>query len=414
MESYVKNLAAIALCFGLESISGAQDAPATLAPDQQKPADATAAPPALAALTTPAITGPLQASPPLVFDAGPVGRLDLNGIVSGMGLWQGHPVSGDSPAHGDLSNAQIFLQKTEGWLQFYLQAGVYNIPALGTPFLSSSKALTDFWGPVPVGYLKLQAGKSTSFEIGALPTLMGAESTFTFQNMNIERGLLWNQENAVNRGIQVNQTVGKFTASLSWNDGFYSNRYSWLSGSLTYANGPHSLAFEGMGNLSQTQFQNLTTPVQNNGSMYAVVYTYSKGPWMIQPYWQYSSVPRNPTIGIVKGASTNGGAILLSRAIKNGFFLAGRWEYISSTGSPAEQSVNLEYGPGSAATSLTVTPTFQHAGFFVRGEFSFVHATSYTPGYAFGPQGTEANQARAMAEIGFLFGNNLTERKSKP
>ena len=88
--------------------------------------------------------------------------------------------------------------------------------------------------------------------IGALPTIMGAESTFTFQNMNIERGLLWNQENAVNRGIQVNQAFGKVTGSLSWNDGYYSNRYFWLSGALTYVSGPHSIVFSGMGNLGQT------------------------------------------------------------------------------------------------------------------------------------------------------------------
>ena len=50
---------------------------------------------------------------------------------------------------------------------------------------------------------------------------MGAESTFTFQNMNIERGLLWNQENAVNRGVQVNHTLGKLTASLAWTDGYH-------------------------------------------------------------------------------------------------------------------------------------------------------------------------------------------------
>ena len=105
-------------------------------------------------------------------------------------------------------------------------------------------------------FVKLQAGKNTSFEIGALPTLIGAEYTFSFENMNIERGLLWNQENAVNRGIQVNQTMGKFTASLSWNDGFYSNRYTWLSGSLAYTNGPHALSFVAGGNLGQTKFQN--------------------------------------------------------------------------------------------------------------------------------------------------------------
>src|ERR1019366_5495227 len=55
------------------------------------------------------------------------------------------------------------------------------------------------------------------------------------ENMNIERGLLWNQENAISRGLQLNQAIGKYlTASLSFTDGFYSNRYTWLMGSLTY------------------------------------------------------------------------------------------------------------------------------------------------------------------------------------
>ena len=187
----------------------------------------------------------------------------------------------------------MFLQRTDGWFQFYLQAGAYNIPALGTPFLDTGKAVSDLYGPLPVAFLKLVPGKNTSILIGALPTLMGAEYTFTFENINIERGLLWNQENAINRGIQVNQTMGKFTASLSWNDGYYSNRYSWLSGSLTYANGPHSLSFVGMGNLGQTAFQTLATPIQNNSTMYAAIYTYTKGAWIIQPYYQYSNVPTN-------------------------------------------------------------------------------------------------------------------------
>ena len=119
---------------------------------------------------------------------------------------------------------------------------------------------------MPVAFLKLQAGKNTSFLIGELPTLIGAEYTFTFENMNIERGLLWNQENAVNRGIQVNQTMGKFTASLSWNDGFYSNRYTWLTGSLTYTKGPHSLAFVGGGNLGQTAYQTYATPCKTTAA----------------------------------------------------------------------------------------------------------------------------------------------------
>ena len=72
-------------------------------------------------------------------------------------------------------------------------------------------------------------------EIGALPTLVGAEYTFNFENMNIERGLLWNQEHAISRGIQLNDTYKKLTLAFSWNDGFYSDRYTSLSGSLAYA-----------------------------------------------------------------------------------------------------------------------------------------------------------------------------------
>jgi hypothetical protein len=411
MNFYDKKLAVIGLWFGLASMCGAQNAPATQAPDQSKPADAAPAAAAPTPLTTPAITGPLQQQPPLIFDAGPFGNIAVNGIVSGTGMWQSNHVPGDNPTQAALSNGQIFIQKTDGWFQFYVQAGAYNIPSLGTPFLATDKTLSNFFGPVPQGYVKLQAGKNTSFEIGALPTLIGAEYTYTFENMNVERGLLWNQENAVNRGIQVNQTMGKFTASLSWNDGIYSNRSTWLSGSLAYANGPHALSFVAGGNLGETRYQTLATPVQNNSSIYNVIYTYTKGSWIVQPYYQYTNVPTNARIGIVKGASTSGGAVLLSHSFQRGFSLAGRAEYISSSGSINDQAVNLMYGPGSAGWSATLTPTLQHGGFFVRGDLSWVRANSITPGYAFGPNGMNQNQPRAIAEIGFIFGNNITPKK---
>ena len=161
---------------------------------------------------------------------------------------------------------------------------------------------------------------------------MGAEYTFSFQNMNIERGLLWNQENAVTRGVQINQTMGKFAASFSWNDGYYSNRYSGLSGSLSYTNGPHSMAFVGAGYLGQTNWTNLATPIQNNGQIYNLIYTYSKNGWIIQPYIQYNVVPTNPKIGVTQGAQAWGGAVLASKTLKKGWSMAGRFEYISSTG----------------------------------------------------------------------------------
>src|SRR5262245_6821566 len=233
----------------------AQNPPSAQAPGQPAAAGQPAQTSAPTPLPTPAIIGPLNAAVLTASDAGPFDKVAVNGILTGMGLWQENHVLGDEPTQATLSNGQVFIQKTDGWFQFYLQAGAYDIPALGVPFLAADKTVSDFYGPVPVAYLKLAPGKNTSIEIGALPTIMGAEYTFTFQNMNIERGLLWNQENAVNRGIQVNQTLGKFTAAGSWNDGYYSNRYSWLSGSLTYANGPHSLAFAAMGTWGRQSFR---------------------------------------------------------------------------------------------------------------------------------------------------------------
>jgi hypothetical protein len=383
--------------------AAAQQAPAAAREDAPADPAIAAAQQAPAAISNPPVTGPLQLAAPHMIDIGPFGKIAANGALSGFGLIQSNPLPGDKSAQAALSNGQIFVQKTDGWLQFFVEAGGYTIPDLGTPFLSAEDTVNAFYGFVPVAYLRLAPFKTTSILVGALPTLLGAESTFSFQNMNIQRGLLWNQENAVNRGIQVNQSIGKFTASLSWNDGYYSNRFSWLSGSLSYANGPHAVTFSGMGNLGQTAFQSLATPVQNNGTMYALVYTYSKDNWIVQPYTQFGDVPTNPKAGVVNGARTRGGALLLTRKFSSRLAVAGRAEYLSTTGSASGESVNLLYGPGSGGWSATVTPTYQAGAFFLRGEFAIVGGTSYTPGSGFGPAGMDRNQARGALEVGFLF-----------
>lgn len=355
-------------------------------------------------LPAPSTTGPLRTAPPAAFNAGPLGTLDIAGVVCGLALAQRNDISGDKSMHLDLSNGQVFIQKTDGWWQFYVQAGAYNIPALGTAYYATVDAVRGLYGPLPVGYLKLAPAQNFSILAGFLPTLIGAESTFTFQNMNIERGLLWNQGNAVTRGVQVNETVGKLGASTSWNDGFYSGRFSWLTGSLSYAfDGANTLAVKAGGNLGQTAYRNLATPVQNNGGIYDIVYRHTKGSWIVQPYFQCTDISTKPKAGVVKGAATRSGALLLTYKFQPHFSLSGRGEYISSTGNAKEQAVNLLYGPGSGAWSLTLTPTIQDHGFFIRGEFSMVSATRYAAGAAFGPQGTARNQPRGAIEAGVMF-----------
>src|SRR5215471_4230122 len=110
-------------------------------------------------LPSPAMTAPLQtASSPHTFSAGPFGTLAITGVLSGLGLTQSNWTAGDESTHWDLSNGQIFLQKTSGWWQFYLQGGAYNLPALGTPFVSTASSITNFFGPLPTAYVKLVRG----------------------------------------------------------------------------------------------------------------------------------------------------------------------------------------------------------------------------------------------------------------
>jgi len=408
----LQSLAAASMMFAIGASAQAPAAPAAApaAPATAPAAAADATPPA--PLTTFVLTGPLTWLPPANFDAGPFGTLSVNGIVTGYSVFQYNSAPGDGGVNATVSNGEVFIQKATGIAQWYVQAGVYTMPTLSVPFLKAQDTVKDFYGPVPVAYLKLQAGKTTQFEVGQLPTLMGAESTFTYQNFNIERGIIWNQENAINRGVQINQTIGKYlSASLSWNDGYYSGRYSWLSGSATFTKGPHTLVYDGMGNLGQTVFQTAATPVQNNGIMHCVIYTYTKGPWIISPYYQYGHVGTNPAVGIMKGTSAIGGAANVSYAFKSGFSLPVRVEYLTSTGSPTDGSVNLVgFGPGSGGFTLTLTPTYQKGGMYIRGDIADVRATNIVPGSAFGNTGTDASQFRTTVELGFIFGKNTTEK----
>jgi len=351
------------------------------------------------------MSGPLATAIPHEISAGPFGKLEVTGILSGLGGTEGDHITGDPSSHWDVSNAQVFIQKTTGWWQFYLQGGAYNLPALGAPFLSTGNTTANVYGPFPQGCLKLVKG-NFNVEIGALPTLIGAEYTFTFENMNIERGLLWNQENAVNRGIQLNYTHKKLTTAFTWNDGFYSNRYTWLFGSLAYAfNASNTLSFVAGGNAGAYAKNTLATPLLlNNESIYNLLYTYSHGPWVINPYFQYTDVPKNANIGILAGAHTNGGAVLVTYNFKHGVSLSARPEYIKTSGTVLDpNAINLLYGPGSGAFAFTVTPTYVKDAFFMRADFSIVHATDSTPGFAFGTSGASANQARGVLEAGFMF-----------
>jgi hypothetical protein len=330
------------LALGVAGAAQAEDQPA-------------AAPAGPTALSTPAMSSSLAANAnPFNVDAGPLGKIYFSGQFTGLATWQNYALPGDNDkGKADFSNAQIEVQKTDGVVQFYVQAGIYNFPSLGTAYVYSGRLTDETYKYVPVAFFKIVPNSSFNIMIGKLPTLIGSEYTFTFQNL------------------------------------------------ISYVLNPKdTIAFAASGNFGKTPNSSFVTPLaQNNGSIYNLMWTHTDGPWVVNPYLQYSTTPKDLSLGLQGSSSTIGGAVLVKYSFNPMFNLAGRAEYISSSGS----EVSLLYGPNSKAWSLTLTPTFQLKTFFVRGELSYTKLDSATPGAGFGPSGNKADQTRAMVETGFLF-----------
>lgn len=365
-----------------------------------------AAAPAQATLPAPAMAGPLGLnSTPHGFDAGPLGKIYVDGAVSAIGLTQNRPASTDHHARGDLSNGTVFIQNSSGPVQFFVQAGAYSLPAVGTTYLNARKTTAETFGYVPVAYLKGNLPGGLSISAGKLPTLIGTEYLYTFQNSNIERGLVWNQEPAVSHGIQADYSTGPLSLSLSWNDGFYSNKYNWISGLAAYKlDDSNTLTFSGGLNTGETSHVSVATPIaQNNSEIADLALTHVDGPLTLTPSIQYTRVPKNVSLGINNDASTYGASLIAKYSFDQNYSLGARAEYISTLGSVGGGAPNLLYGQGSRAWTFTVTPTYQYDMLFARAEGSYVRASKVVAGSALGPAGNDKSQGRLMLEAGFLF-----------
>jgi hypothetical protein len=416
-----------ALSLGICSLS-AQTAPATT-PPPPPPASgaaatpstpATAATPAAAAapaapaaaptspVSTPSMEGPLTVNlKPASFDIPDFGKIYVSGAVTGIALADTPDFYGEKDAVADVSNAQVFVQKVDGVFQFFALAGIYSFPTLGVPYTTSGNVVSQTYGALPEGFIKIAPSANFSVEAGKLPTLIGAEYAFTYENMNISRGLLWNQEPVVSRGVQVNYTAGPVVFNVSWNDGFYSNRFNWGSAAATWTiNSSNTLEVVGGSNFGTTDYGSSATPevLNNDKQIWNAIYSYTQGAWTAQAYFQYADTGNAAAIGIGKDTSTTGVGVLANYAVPNTTWnIAARVEEISSSGSATDGSANLLYGPGSKAWSFTLTPTYQQGVFFGRAEAGFVTASSTTPGFAFGKSGTSTSTVRFAIETGILF-----------
>ena len=354
---------------------------------------------------------PLTNNPnPLSVDAGPLGKVYISGALSGMAFTQDNHVGSDSfgktqkSQYTDITNAQVIVQKVDGLVQFYVQGGSYSTPTVGIPYTRSAQITDKAFGNIPIAYIKLAPTDNFSIQAGKLPTLIGTEYAFTFQNTNIQRGLIWNQENIISRGVQANLTLGPVAISGALTDGFYTKDYKYVSGLATYTiNDSNSISIAAGGNPSGTKQSDIdnklgTTATVANSQQYNLYYKNISGSWTFQPILQYTKVDKDVGDGINAGGHTWGGSLIVNYDFNPNYSLAARGEYIKESGSAGL----LGYGATAPkAWSLTLTPTYREKSFFARADLSYVKLNDFSSG--FGVSSHEDSQARAIGEVGFLF-----------
>ena len=97
------------------------------------------------------------------------GKLSVNGIITGFAVGQNNPVQGDDTEEATLSNGEIFIQKADGKFQWYVQAGEYTMPTLGSSYLDAQDTVKDFYGPVPVAFAKLRQARPPPGRLAPCP-----------------------------------------------------------------------------------------------------------------------------------------------------------------------------------------------------------------------------------------------------
>ena len=334
--------------------------------------------------------------------------------LTGLAAAQSNTSNASPKDFGDVSNAQFMLQKSSGWLQLFAIGGAYSQPALATNYTRAYTQTDGTWGFFPVGWISLVPSKEWRLDIGKIFAIGGGENTFTYQNINIQRGLLWTQTNVVTRGMQLNYTGESFSANLAWTDGPYSNTYNWVSGQITVPiNERHGINASWTGAVTANAMNTMATPLmQNNSQISTLNYAYTTPHWSLTPYLQMTVVPAAPQVGIYGSSGTQGAAILGTYRVnpldngkpaKQNISLPLRMEYLNSWGNSGVSSNNLMYGPNSGAWSATFTPTWQRGTFFTRLEGSYVRALNPSSGAGFGLNGNANSQARIMLEAGILY-----------
>ncbi len=257
--------------------------------------------------------------------------------------------------------------------------------------MKSGVATNANYGIVPQAYIKLQPTAAFSIEGGKLPTLIGDEYTFSYENLNIERGLLWNAEPAVSRGVQANYTQGPIAVSVSLERRLVLQpvQHGVRPRDLDH----HAVRHPGRRRHGLDQVHQLLGRRTTRASTTSCTPT----PWVrgrSTPTSSTNSIPKFKAAGQLTDQTITSRRLAGQLRLRLQVVLAGVSLPIAcGILNPARASESYN------AYSVTFTPTFQYKIYFIRAEVSYVAANVAV----FGVNGNEKDQTRGLIETGVLF-----------
>lgn len=290
--------------------------------------------------------------------------------------------SGTPLPTADVSNGLLNVTINAGNLRANATVGDYAFPTVGFPLVpdNAAGANVELFSPLPVVALTYNFNSHFSLAAGKFAALLGQESPFTYQNINIQRGLGWNMEPTISRGVQATYTTGPWTLTVQGNDAYYSGKNRAFEGLIGWSPSSNTgVLFAAI--IPSANVPGNPTVAVGNKAEYDLMYTRTIGKLQLLPYFLWVHSPASSVLGYTNSENAWAGVVMGIWTFDPQWSIAFRYEDARIAGSPSDTSPNADLvGFGSSgATSQTITPAFHFGnGGVLRLEYSHVSATNFS------------------------------------
>lgn len=277
---------------------------------------------------------------------------------------------------GFLGISDALLHVSASWRRWGATAtvGAYAFPTVGFPLSNGAPTAGDsLYGPVPVAAVTYKLSSHLDMAVGKFGALLGQESPFTYQNLNIQRGVGWEMEPTISRGFRAAYVNGAWNASFEVNDAYYSGSHravEWLIG--WSPSEKTTLQFAAIIPGSRVP-GNATTAIGNKAE-YDIMYSRRIGKLSLQPYLLLVHSPSSQVLHYTRAEDAAAQALLGSWRFSHRLSAAFRYERAWNWSSLHDVSPNADlvgFGPGRSVVTETFTPAYRtKSGITLRLEYS--------------------------------------------